>query len=163
MMAVLRPNLIYELYIQIDFLQVIAFMPILSGVVHSEKEGHIVFIGKAEEHLHKIDRRIIHILCRKDRFERSRYPTAEAGAYQHHRVDAHILHGAEIPVPLLYSPVLVRNIPAYLIKESRIDRHALEALRSLELLVCKLASATARYRHGCNKKDRQYSVHRKLS
>ena len=66
-------------------------------------------------------------------------------------IDAHIPHCTEIPVPLLYSPVLMRDIPAYLIQESSIYRHTFQALWGLELFVDKFASVAAGY--GNDRKD----------
>ena len=151
MMAIFLPDLINKLYIEVDFLHIITFVPIFSRIIHPEIEGHIILICKTKKHLHEIYRRIIYIFSSKDRFKRCGDPTAESRTDKHDSIDAHIPHCTEIPVPFLYSPVLMRDIPAYLIQESSIYRHTFQALWGLELIVGKFASVAAGY--GNDRKD----------
>ena len=133
--AVSGPHLVDQFQVQVYLALEEALLPVFARIVHAEIERHTVFVGQRKEHLHQIDRGIVHLLAFEQTLERRSDPPPQPGADQHHGVDPHVFHRPEIGVPLPDAPVLVGNIPAHLVEERRTNGNRLENAFGSEIVV----------------------------
>ena len=103
------PDLVDNELVGLDFVRHIACIPILSGVIETEPELHVILLGQTQEHVDEVHRRHIAAFLEKI-WRRIRDELAIAGTYTNNRIDTDRFHITEIRIPLLFSPVLVRNV-----------------------------------------------------
>ena len=142
-MSVSGPHLVDQFQVQVYLAPEEPLLPVFARIVHAEIERHAVFVGQREEHLHQIDRWIVHLLAFEQALERRGDPPSQPGADQHHGVDPHVFHRPEIGVPLPDAPVLVGNVPAHLVEKRRADRNRFEDAFGPEIRVRQAASRVA--------------------
>ncbi len=118
------PDLINDELVGLQFVGHLACVPVPSAVVQPETELHPVLVGEAEEQLDQIHGRHVASLAEKV-LARVGEELAVAAADEDHRVDPHGLHVPEVQVPLLRSPVLVRNVVRDLVQECPGDRDSI--------------------------------------
>ena len=121
MVPVAVPDLIDDELVGLQLVGHLASVPVPAAVVQSETELHPVFVGEAEEQFEQIHGRHVATLFEKI-LARVGEEFAVAAADEDHGVDAHRLHIPEIQIPLLGSPVLVRNVMRDLVQERPADR-----------------------------------------
>ena len=118
--AVHVPHLVDYIFIMLHLMRHVARVPIFARVVKPEVKLHAVLAGQAQEQIEQVDRR--HVTPFFEQVgRRVGDELAVARANPDHRVDADRLHMAEICVPLLLAPVLVRDVVRNFVEERTRD------------------------------------------
>ena len=134
----------------------VAGVPVNTRVIQSEIEFHPITVRQTQKQVKQVDRRRIapfsNQICRRicDKLSVS--------ATNHYNgVDPYCLHIAEIRVPLLLAPVLVRDIVRNLVQESAGDskRIVIHSKQRHSLVAKTYASLQALRHHTSNAQCRQ--------
>jgi len=122
--AVHVPHLVDYIFIMLHLMRHVARVPVFARVVKPEVKLHAVLAGQAQEQIEQVDRR--HVTPFFEQVgRRVGDELAVARANPDHRVDADRLHMAEICVPLLLAPVLVRDVVRNFVEERTRDAQPL--------------------------------------
>ena len=118
--AVALPNFVYDVLVCLHLIAHVSGVPVFARVVQAKPELHSVLLGQAAEHVYQVHRRHIATLLEQiGRRVCDELAITAANVYD--GIYAHGLHVAEIPVPLLFSPVLMGNVVRNLIQECARD------------------------------------------
>ena len=127
-LAVVLPHLVNDEAVVLGLLRHIARVPIVARVVEAEVELHAVFVGKAEEHIQQVGRGGVAPLA-DEVFRRIGDKFAVARANHDNRVDANRAHMLKVGIPLLFAPILVRNIVADFVEKGSGNFHRCSFVR----------------------------------
>ncbi len=131
--AVALPDFVDDVLVGFHLVAHVAGVPVLAAVVQAQHEFHVILLCQAAEHVDQVHRRHVAALPQQVG-RRIGDELAVAATDVDNRVDADGLHVPEVPVPLPFAPVLVRDVVGNLIQEGARDGQA-GTLRDNEVTV----------------------------